>query len=154
MRKNYNNNYKKNNNNGDMVAKYLSLSSTLNNFLPQIIDNTSLYGFVYESVKRTAHKKAQLNYVNGVGDLAYIMEKEVVEPLIRLITQVLDTGHLIIISENRLVEIKNVNDFDKFVEIMRMKYPDLNPDIFISENFLHIGGKIDIYVPEIYSSIE
>lgn len=112
----------------------------------------NIMGFVVASIEATAYKVAKATYVQGIGDLAYVMSP-IVNQLIDMMNRVTMTQFILVVNESRLVNIKSINEFDKFVEFMKIKYPDLSPDIKISGDTITIGKELRLLVPQVVSTI-
>lgn len=125
--------------------------------LPNVFGNAegieNIRDFAVASIEATARKVAKAPYIQGIGDLAYVMIP-IANQLIGLMNRVDEVQFVFIVNESRLVNIKDVNEFNKFVGYMKMKYPDLSPDIkIINGDTIVIGGELKMIVPLTLSTI-
>jgi hypothetical protein len=116
------------------------------------VEGTEIMKFIVASIEATSYKVAKAAYIQGIGDLAYVM-CPIINKLINMMNRVIMTQFVLIVDESRLVNIKNISEFDKFIEYMHTKYPDLSPDIKIDGDIITIGGKLRLLVPQVVSTI-
>ena len=125
--------------------------------LPNVFGNAegieNIRDFAVASIEATARKVAKAPYIQGIGDLAYVMIP-IANQLIGLMNRVYKVKFVFIVNESRLVNIKDDNEFNEFIKFMRIKYPDLSPDIKIIEDTIIIGGTLKIIVPSTVSTIK